>query len=50
MIETAGVPGSCFYKRGSLGAKQVRFMFAKRDETLHEARRRLVRLRGQLAA
>ena len=52
MIETvgvAGVPGSSFYKPASLGAAKVRFMFAKRDETLHEAGQRLLQLRGALA-
>ncbi len=52
MIETvgvAGVPGSSFYSPKDLGRAKVRFMFAKRDETLHEAGRRLLQLRERLA-
>lgn len=48
MIETvgvAGVPGSSFYNPKEQGRSQVRFMFAKRDETLHDAGRRLLCLR-----
>jgi aminotransferase len=48
MIETIGVsavPGSSFYAPAELGRTRVRFMFAKRDETLHEAGRRLLRLK-----
>lgn len=51
MIETvgvAGVPGSSFYQPRSLGQSKVRFMFAKRDETLHDAGRRLARLRDTI--
>jgi aminotransferase len=51
MIETvgvAGVPGSSFYSPKELGRTKVRFMFAKRDETLHEAGRRLLQLRERL--
>jgi aminotransferase len=47
MIETvgvAGVPGSSFHSPRELGRTKVRFMFAKRDETLHEAGRRLLGL------
>lgn len=47
MIELVGVsavPGSSFHSPRELGATQVRFMFAKRDETLHEAGRRLLKL------
>jgi len=44
-IGVAPVPGSCFYRPGSLdGQKMVRFNFAKKTETLEEAGRRLQRL------
>jgi aminotransferase len=48
MIETvgvAGVPGSSFHDPKELGRKLVRFMFAKKDETLHAAGERLLGLR-----
>lgn len=51
MIELVGVsavPGGSFHAPRELGHNQVRFMFAKRDETLHEAGRRLLQLRSQL--
>ncbi|AWM41548.1 Methionine aminotransferase [Gemmata obscuriglobus] len=51
MIETvgvAGVPGSSFHDPKELGRKLVRFMFAKRDETLHAAGERLLGLREKL--
>jgi aspartate/methionine/tyrosine aminotransferase len=44
MIEQVGVsavPGSSFYSPKSLGKTMVRFMFAKKDETLHAAGERL---------
>ena len=44
-IGVAGVPGSSFYAPKELGRTKVRFMWAKRDETLHEAGRRLLRVR-----
>jgi len=43
-IGVAAVPGSSFYKHPRDGARQVRFAFCKRDETLDEAARRLRRL------
>src|SRR3989441_3078157 len=43
-IGVAAVPGSSFYNRPRDGARQVRFAFCKRDETLDEAARRLRRL------
>jgi aspartate/methionine/tyrosine aminotransferase len=49
MIEQVGVsavPGSSFYSPKSLGSTMVRFMFAKRDETLHAAGERLRQLKG----
>ena len=42
LVETAGVaavPGSSFYHKG--GGTKLRFTFSKKDETLHEACRRL---------
>src|SRR5262245_16464457 len=48
MIEQVGVsavPGSSFYSPKELGRTMVRFMFAKRDETLHAAGERLRRLK-----
>jgi aspartate/methionine/tyrosine aminotransferase len=44
-VGVAGVPGSSFYSPKELGRTKVRFMFAKRDETLHEAGRRLLQIR-----
>lgn len=47
MIETVGVaavPGSSFYNPKELGQTKVRFMFAKKDETLHQAGERLLKL------
>jgi aminotransferase len=43
-IGVSAVPGSSFYSPRERGNTKVRFMFAKRDETLHEAGRRLARL------
>ena len=45
-IGVACVPGSSFYRDPRDGAKQVRFAFCKRPETLDEAARRLAKLRG----
>jgi len=44
-IGVAAVPGSSFYHDPRDGARQVRFAFCKRDETLDEAGRRLRRLK-----
>lgn len=44
-VGVACVPGSSFYSRPELGAQQVRFCFCKRDETLHAAAERLMKLR-----
>jgi aspartate/methionine/tyrosine aminotransferase len=44
-IGVAAVPGSSFYNDPRDGAKQVRFAFCKRDATLDEAGRRLMKLR-----
>jgi aminotransferase len=46
-IGVAAVPGSSFYRDPRDGAKQVRFAFCKRDETLDAAAARLRRLRAQ---
>ena len=43
-IGVAGVPGSSFYKDPSKGRTQLRFCFCKKDETLAEADRRLLKL------
>src|SRR5712664_1147049 len=43
-IGVAAVPGSSFYNDPRDGARQVRFAFCKRDETLDEAARRLRKL------
>lgn len=53
MIQTVGVsavPGGSFYAPRTLGGTKVRFMFAKRDETLHEAGQRLLKLRERLSS
>jgi aspartate/methionine/tyrosine aminotransferase len=44
-IGVAAVPGSSFYRDPRDGAKQVRFAFCKKPETLDEAARRLLKLR-----
>jgi aminotransferase len=47
LVETIGVavvPGSSFYANPKDGARQVRFAFCKKDETLDEAERRLAKL------
>jgi aminotransferase len=46
----AAVPGSSFYSPKERGRTKVRFMWAKRDETLHEAGRRLLRIREVMRA
>jgi aspartate/methionine/tyrosine aminotransferase len=43
-IGVSAVPGSSFYSRPDLGARQVRFAFCKTDATLEEAARRLLKL------
>jgi aspartate/methionine/tyrosine aminotransferase len=43
-IGVACVPGSSFYRDPRDGAKQVRFAFCKKPETLDEAARRLAKL------
>ena len=49
-VGVAVVPGSSFYYDSTLRQTQVRWCFCKRDETLHEADRRLVHLKGGLPA
>ena len=44
-IGVAAVPGSSFYHHPADGARQVRFAFCKKPETLDEAALRLARLR-----
>jgi len=46
-IGVAAVPGSSFYNDPRDGAKQVRFVFCKRDETLDDAGKRLRKLRDR---
>jgi aspartate/methionine/tyrosine aminotransferase len=41
-VGVAAVPGSSFYQPRELGRTKVRFMFAKKDETLHQAGERLI--------
>ena len=43
-VGVATVPGSSFYIDPTSAGQSVRFCFSKRDETLHEADRRLARL------
>jgi len=44
-VGVACVPGSSFYSRPELGARQVRFCFCKKDETLQSAAERLQKLK-----
>ncbi|HYL98532.1 MAG TPA: aminotransferase class I/II-fold pyridoxal phosphate-dependent enzyme [Blastocatellia bacterium] len=46
-IGVAVVPGSSFYHDPEMGARQVRFCFCKKDETLIAASERLQKLRGK---
>ncbi len=46
-VGVAAVPGSSFYQPRELGRTKVRFMFAKRDETLHQAGQRLMACFGK---
>src|SRR5262249_23666418 len=43
-LGVAAVPGSSFYRDSRDGEQQVRFCFCKKDETLHEAGKRLQKL------
>lgn len=49
-VGVAVVPGSSFYHDPALGRTKVRFTFCKRDETLHEAGRRLQAVAARVAA
>jgi aminotransferase len=44
-VGVSAIPGSSFYSPRERGRTKVRFMFAKRDETLREAGERLMRVR-----
>ncbi len=44
-VGIAAVPGSSFYSNAAQGAQQVRFAFCKKDATLDEAARRLLRVK-----
>jgi aminotransferase len=44
-VGVSAVPGSSFYNPRELGRTRVRFMFAKKDETLRAAGERLLRLK-----
>jgi len=43
-VGVAVVPGSSFYRHPELGARQVRFCYCKRDETLQAAAEKLTKL------
>ena len=43
-VGVAAVPGSSFYRNAAMGRTKLRFCFCKKDETLIEADKRLVRL------
>ncbi len=43
-VGVAAVPGSSFYRNPASGRTKLRFCFCKKDETLHEAERRLATL------
>src|ERR1700733_6942691 len=47
VVGVAAVPGSSFYRDPRDGARQVRFAFCKKPETLDAAGRRLSKLRGR---
>ncbi|HVO26184.1 MAG TPA: aminotransferase class I/II-fold pyridoxal phosphate-dependent enzyme [Candidatus Margulisiibacteriota bacterium] len=47
-IGVAAVPGSSFYHHPDSARGLIRFTFCKREDTLHEAARRLARLPAQL--
>jgi aminotransferase len=47
-IGVAAVPGSSFFAPPELGRTQVRFMFAKKEETLHAAGERLLKIKTKV--
>ncbi len=49
-VGVAAVPGSSFYAPRERGRSKIRFMFAKREETLHAAGLRLLQLRERLSS
>ncbi len=49
-VGVAVVPGSSFYNDPASGARQVRFTFCKKEQTLNAAAERLARLPQKLAA
>jgi aminotransferase len=49
-VGVSAVPGSSFHSPKELGRTMVRFMFAKRDETLDEAGQRLQKVRTLIAS
>ncbi len=44
-VGVAPVPGSSFYTNAELGRSKIRFTFSKKEETLHAAAERLLKLR-----
>jgi aspartate/methionine/tyrosine aminotransferase len=48
-VGVAAVPGSSFYRNPAAGRTKLRFCFCKKDETLHEADRRLARLTASVS-
>lgn len=46
-IGVAVVPGSSFYRNSELGQKYVRFCFARKPDTLQDARTRLLKLKDR---
>ncbi|MCX5662186.1 MAG: aminotransferase class I/II-fold pyridoxal phosphate-dependent enzyme [Planctomycetota bacterium] len=49
-VGVAGVPGGSFYNPKSQGRTKVRFMWAKKDQTLHDAGERLLKMREEALA
>jgi aminotransferase len=49
-VGVAAIPGSSFHAPPERGRTQIRFMFAKREETLRQAGERLRKLRGRTMA
>jgi len=44
-VGVSAIPGSSFHSPAELGRTRIRFMFAKREETLHQAGERLRKLK-----
>ena len=49
-VGVAAVPGSSFYRHPDRGRHLIRFAFCKREETLHEAARRLAKIQFYIDA